>query len=94
MGKQSQRPVGEESAGEVVMGLRESFASGKTRSYEWRAAQLKGIIRMIDEKEENIMEALEADLSKPKLESFVHEDFLGEVFMWIGFKGIEALDET
>ncbi|PKU73206.1 aldehyde dehydrogenase family 3 member H1-like [Dendrobium catenatum] len=89
MGKQSQRSVGEESAGEVVMGLRESFASGKTRSYEWRAAQLKGIIRMIDEKEENIMEALEADLSKPKLESFVHEISLAKSSCGLALKELK-----
>lgn len=73
MGEQIQRPIGEASADEMVARLREAFASGKTRSYEWRAAQLKSIIKMIDEEEENIMEALQADLSKPKLESFVHE---------------------
>ncbi|KAK8959178.1 Aldehyde dehydrogenase family 3 member H1 [Platanthera guangdongensis] len=73
MGEDGKLPGGGENAGDVVSGLRESFGSGKTRSYEWRAAQLKGIIRMIDEKEEDIVAALKEDLSKPKLETFVHE---------------------
>ena len=34
--------------------LRTAFASGKTRSLQWRKAQLKGIIRLIDEQEDAI----------------------------------------
>ncbi|XP_020593337.1 aldehyde dehydrogenase family 3 member H1-like [Phalaenopsis equestris] len=89
MGEQIQRPGGEVSADDVVAGLRESFSSGKTRSYEWRAAQLKGIIRMINEKEENIMEALQADLSKPKLESFVHEISLAKSSCGLALKELK-----
>ncbi|PKA57103.1 Aldehyde dehydrogenase family 3 member H1 [Apostasia shenzhenica] len=65
--------AGGESAGELVKGLRENYYSGRTKTYKWRAAQLKGILKMIDEKEEEIMAALFEDLSKPKLESFAHE---------------------
>ncbi|XP_020588551.1 aldehyde dehydrogenase family 3 member H1-like isoform X2 [Phalaenopsis equestris] len=73
MGEEEQQPINVERAGELVKSLRESFSSGKTRSYAWRISQLKGIIRMIDEKEDEILNALHADLSKPRLESFVHE---------------------
>ncbi|RWV99301.1 hypothetical protein GW17_00037796 [Ensete ventricosum] len=60
-------------AAALVVGLRQSFASGRTRSHEWRAAQLKGIARMIDEKESAIMAALHEDLAKPQMESYLHE---------------------
>ncbi|KAJ6391674.1 hypothetical protein OIU77_025610 [Salix suchowensis] len=53
--------------------LRDVFASGKTRSYEWRISQLKSMIKMCDEHEEDIADALHQDLSKPKLESIVYE---------------------
>ncbi|OVA07389.1 Aldehyde dehydrogenase NAD(P)-dependent [Macleaya cordata] len=62
-----------ESAASLVKDLRKSFGSGKTKSYEWRVQQLKSIIKMIDENEEDIVEALRLDLSKPQLESFVSE---------------------
>lgn len=53
--------------------LRASFASGRTRRAEWRAEQLKGLIRMIDEKEAEISAALHEDLAKPHMESYLHE---------------------
>uniref|UniRef100_A0A1D1Z4F3 aldehyde dehydrogenase (NAD(+)) n=1 Tax=Anthurium amnicola TaxID=1678845 RepID=A0A1D1Z4F3_9ARAE len=62
-----------ESAAELVGELRHSFRTGRTRSYEWRADQLRSLVRMIDEEEEGIIEALRADLSKPEMESFLHE---------------------
>lgn len=58
---------------ELIAELRRGFDSGRTRSYEWRAEQLKGIARMIEEKEAEIMAALHDDLAKPRLESFLHE---------------------
>ncbi|XP_042466730.1 aldehyde dehydrogenase family 3 member H1-like isoform X1 [Zingiber officinale] len=60
-------------AAELIAELRRGFASGRTRSYAWRAEQLKGIARMIEEKEAEIMTALHDDLAKPHLESFLHE---------------------
>ncbi|KAG1369932.1 putative Aldehyde dehydrogenase family 3 member H1 [Cocos nucifera] len=62
-----------ERAAEMVAEMREIFRSGKTRSLEWRAAQLKALVRMIEEKEADIMAALDADLAKPQLESYLHE---------------------
>ncbi|KAJ6820945.1 aldehyde dehydrogenase family 3 member H1-like [Iris pallida] len=62
-----------ERASSMVEELRGSFSTGKTRGYEWRAKQLKAIERMINEKEEDIVEALRSDLSKPHFESFLHE---------------------
>lgn len=60
-------------AAEVVAELRESFGSGRTRSFEWRVAQLKGIARLIVEKEAEITAALDDDLAKPQIESFIGE---------------------
>uniref|UniRef100_A0A1D1Y547 Aldehyde dehydrogenase n=1 Tax=Anthurium amnicola TaxID=1678845 RepID=A0A1D1Y547_9ARAE len=62
-----------ESAADLVGELRRSFRTGRTGSYEWRADQLRSLVRMIDEKEGDIIEALRADLSKPEMESFLHE---------------------
>ncbi|KAF9608977.1 hypothetical protein IFM89_012316 [Coptis chinensis] len=62
-----------ESASVLVKELRKSFGSGVTKSYEWRVAQINSIIKMMDENESEIAEALAKDLSKPKFESFVAE---------------------
>jgi aldehyde dehydrogenase (NAD+) len=53
--------------------LRTAFASGKTRSLQWRKAQLKGIIRLIDEQEDAIIAAIQADLRKSRVEAFIAE---------------------
>ena len=53
--------------------LRASFASGRTRPAAWRAAQLRGLLRMAAEMEAEICAALRADLAKPRTESYVHE---------------------
>ncbi|KAF9610236.1 hypothetical protein IFM89_021429 [Coptis chinensis] len=58
-----------ESASVLVKELRKSFGSGVTKSYEWRVAQINSIIKMMDENESEIAEALAKDLSKPKFES-------------------------
>ncbi|KAB5557201.1 hypothetical protein DKX38_008110 [Salix brachista] len=62
-----------EAANVLSKELRDVFASGKTRSYEWRISQLKSIVKMCDEHEEDIADALRQDLSKPQLESIVYE---------------------
>ena len=53
--------------------LRTTFASGKTKSLKWRKAQLKGIIRLINEQEDAIIEAIQADLRKSRVEAFIAE---------------------
>lgn len=64
-----------EKADLLVKELRKSFDSGKTRSYEWRISQLEGIAKMLDEKEKEIINALDKDISKPALEAFITEVF-------------------
>jgi aldehyde dehydrogenase (NAD+) len=53
--------------------LRRSFASGRTRPAAWREAQLRGLLRMATEREDDICAALHADLAKPLTECYVHE---------------------
>ena len=60
-------------AAEARERLRASFASGRTRPAAWRAAQLRGLLRMAAEMEAEICAALRADLAKPHTESYVHE---------------------
>ncbi|THG04607.1 hypothetical protein TEA_022664 [Camellia sinensis var. sinensis] len=62
-----------ERAGAMVKEMRECFNRGNTKSYEWRVTQLKSISKMIDEKENDIIQALHNDLSKPQQEAFISE---------------------
>ncbi|KAJ0025348.1 hypothetical protein Pint_08146 [Pistacia integerrima] len=61
------------AASAVVNELRGSFSAGKTRSYEWRVAQLKSMFKMLDEHEPAIVAALRDDISKPELEASLYE---------------------
>ncbi|CAK9325423.1 unnamed protein product [Citrullus colocynthis] len=61
------------AATELVKELRGSFGSGNTRSYEWRVAQLESLLKLSVDHEEDICDALRSDLSKPALESVIHE---------------------
>nr|XP_043640196.1 aldehyde dehydrogenase family 3 member H1 [Erigeron canadensis] len=62
-----------EAAEGLLKELRATVNTGKTKSYEWRQSQLKNLLKMIESSEKQICEALFSDLSKPELESFVHE---------------------
>uniref|UniRef100_A0A2P2LRF5 Aldehyde dehydrogenase family 3 member I1ic n=1 Tax=Rhizophora mucronata TaxID=61149 RepID=A0A2P2LRF5_RHIMU len=73
MAKEEKRSFGANEAGLLVTELRQQFNSGKTKSYEWRVSQLKGIVKMVEDKEKEIAEALHMDLDKPELEAFVSE---------------------
>ncbi|XP_028770308.1 aldehyde dehydrogenase family 3 member H1 isoform X1 [Neltuma alba] len=62
-----------ETANLLVKELRKNFNSGRTKSYEWRISQLESIAKMLEEKEEDIIEALQKDLAKPAFEAFISE---------------------
>lgn len=62
-----------EEASVMVMRLRDTFDSGKTRSYKWRVSQLEAIINLTDQNQHLIFQALHSDLSKPETEAFIHE---------------------
>ncbi|WP_006242686.1 aldehyde dehydrogenase family protein [Mycolicibacterium tusciae] len=55
----------------TVRRLRETFASGRTRSVEWRKQQLEALERMMTENEGAIMEALEKDLGRSPFEAWL-----------------------
>jgi aldehyde dehydrogenase (NAD+) len=50
--------------------LRATFDSGRTRPLAWREAQLAGLRRMMEEGEEELVEALRVDLARPRVEAF------------------------
>lgn len=62
-----------EQAFATVKDLRLTFESGKTRSYEWRASQLKALMELTEGQERDIVGALYSDLSKSETESFIQE---------------------
>lgn len=52
------------SADEIAADLHRVFSSGKTRSYEWRLAQLQAFKKMVIDNDVAINEALTLDLGK------------------------------
>ncbi|MBM7367372.1 aldehyde dehydrogenase family protein [Gordonia hydrophobica] len=59
------------SAGEEVDIARRAFRDGRTRSLAWRTRQLRGLLRFIDECEPEIVAAIEADLGRSAMASFM-----------------------
>ncbi|MBI4952504.1 MAG: aldehyde dehydrogenase family protein [Myxococcales bacterium] len=57
----------------AVAGARRAFDLGTTRPRAWRLAQLDGLARLLTEREDAILEALAADLGKPRLEGYSTE---------------------
>lgn len=53
--------------------LRQTFKSGKTRSVDWRKAQLRSILKLIDENEDIIFKLLQSELGKHPVESYRDE---------------------
>ncbi|BAT81961.1 hypothetical protein VIGAN_03188500 [Vigna angularis var. angularis] len=64
---------GSEDALAMVEELRAAFDCGKTRGCEWRISQLKALIKLSEEHEKEIVQALHSDLSKSETEAFVQE---------------------
>jgi aldehyde dehydrogenase (NAD+) len=54
----------------VVSKLRDAFDSGRSRSIEWRREQLRRLKTMLEEGEGELLDALAADLGKPRLEGW------------------------
>ena len=55
----------------VVDTARAAFESGRTRPLEWRRKQLEQMIAMLEENEQQFLEALRTDLGKPAVEGFI-----------------------
>ncbi|MFC4603587.1 aldehyde dehydrogenase family protein [Rhodococcus kronopolitis] len=64
--------VGTDSAVPAIVGaLRATYDSGRTRPAAWRIEQLRGIERMLDEREDEIAAALAEDLGRDAFESWL-----------------------
>lgn len=61
------------TAAETVDKLRESFMSGKTKSYDFRMKQLQRLMDLLDENLPAINKAIHQDLKKPDFESTLYE---------------------
>ncbi|GMN45564.1 hypothetical protein TIFTF001_014764 [Ficus carica] len=92
-GKWSSSYDAKEEAAKVVGELRESFSSNKTRSYDWRASQLKNILKIADNHEQDILHALRSDLSKPEMDSLFSADFTRIHVAWTNLE-TEKLSST
>ncbi|KAK7301402.1 hypothetical protein RJT34_12265 [Clitoria ternatea] len=62
-----------EVASGMVKDMRATFDSGNTRSYGWRCSQLKALIKLSEDHEQDIVRALHSDLSKSETEAFLQE---------------------
>ncbi|MEV4241451.1 aldehyde dehydrogenase family protein [Nocardia sp. NPDC049737] len=51
--------------------VRREFASGRTRDRTWRAEQLRNVIRLLDEQEDQIVAALASDLGRSRAEAWL-----------------------
>ncbi|KFU86273.1 Fatty aldehyde dehydrogenase, partial [Chaetura pelagica] len=58
---------------QVVSRARAAFTSGRSRSLEFRLQQLKALERMVQEKEQEIQAALQADLHKSRINVYTQE---------------------
>lgn len=56
---------------EIVDRLRATFRTGVTRPFRWRREQLLGISHLLDQEEDRITAALEADLGKSPIEAYI-----------------------
>ncbi len=54
----------------VFARVRRGFESGRTRSIEWRLGQLRNLVRLLDEREDQIAAALAQDLGRSKEEAW------------------------
>lgn len=64
----------------VVEKARNAFNSGVTKSYSFRLKQIKALLRLIEENEEQIANAIRDDTHKPIFEAVVFEvDFMKNI---------------
>ncbi|MDZ8257872.1 aldehyde dehydrogenase [Nostoc sp. ChiQUE01b] len=59
--------------GNIIQNQREFFQTGKTKDVTFRIEQLKTLKQAIIEHEQSIVEALQADLHKPEVETYLTE---------------------
>ncbi|MEH2060338.1 MAG: aldehyde dehydrogenase [Nostoc sp.] len=61
------------NVGDIIQTQREFFKTGKTKDVNFRIEQLKNLKQVIIEHEQSIVEALQGDLHKPELETYLTE---------------------
>ncbi|CAI7897712.1 unnamed protein product, partial [Closterium sp. NIES-53] len=59
------------AAENLLAKLRLKFRSGETRNLAWRAQQLRNLVRMAEEHEDDMMAALKADLGRGRMEALI-----------------------
>lgn len=59
--------------GPLVDELRVTYAQGTTRPLGWRVDQLKALLRLLEDGEAELLDALAADLGKPRLEGWASD---------------------
>jgi aldehyde dehydrogenase (NAD+) len=68
----AQAPAGSaEPIAAVVARLRQTFASGRTKTIAWRLEQLHAVERMLAEREAEFAEALATDLGRPRVDAWL-----------------------
>jgi aldehyde dehydrogenase (NAD+) len=55
----------------TIRRLRETFATGRTRSVDWRKQQLQALVKLVEENEPAIAAALEQDLGRKPFEAWL-----------------------
>lgn len=73
----------EEGIGRSLGELRQTFKSGRTRSVGWRKSQLRALLKMMDENEDQIFKALHQDLGKHPVEVYRDEVSLCFYFLYL-----------
>ncbi|KAK3032295.1 hypothetical protein RJ639_036252 [Escallonia herrerae] len=62
--------------------LRETFRSGRTRGVGWRKAQLRALLKLMDDNEDQIFNALQRDLGKHPVEAYHwSSEEIGQLFL-------------
>jgi aldehyde dehydrogenase (NAD+) len=56
---------------DTVAQLRATFRSGRTKPVEWRLGQLEAIVRMVEERESEMVHALAQDLGRPAVDAWL-----------------------
>ena len=59
--------------GAIIARLRSTFRSGKTKPYAWRRRQLDQLMKLLTEREHDIVRVLAEDSGKPELEAYTGE---------------------
>ncbi|GKE25499.1 aldehyde dehydrogenase family 3 member F1-like protein [Tanacetum coccineum] len=79
--------------------LRDTFNSGKTKEYSWRISQLRGLLHILEDRENDIFLTLKKDLGKHHVEAYRDEVgtvvksinyALGNLKQWMAAKKIKC----